>query len=345
MSHHLDSPLAWQDVRLDITDLYVLRGESGTVFILDVNCSIAGQDAPQGFHPEARYQLHIDLDGDAEAELTYRFTFAPREAGGRQAFEIRQLSGPAASDPAEDGFVIAAGATGTPSDGSGGIRAWVGTVPDPFYIDPTVLKAVGTAFALGAAVDLTGWTPGGATNLFAGTTVNAIVLEVPDSASLLRTGQRVGVWATTMLATDDGGWRPINRAGQPMIQPIFNPDDSQEASDYNTSQPADDWSNYHDRFERKVEAVVAAMGTSDNPRAYSEAVIRQILPDVLTYVIGTPATFGFADRNGRPLGDNAPAVMFSMVTNSALGDGLTLTSATGDQTGFPYLATTEEVGI
>jgi hypothetical protein len=42
-------------------------------------------------------------------------------------------------------------------------------------------------------------------------------------------------------------------------------------------------------------------------------------PDVLTYVIGAPATFGFADRNGRPMGDNAPAVMFSMVTNSAHG--------------------------
>jgi Domain of unknown function (DUF4331) len=344
MSHHLDSPLARQDVRLDITDLYVLRGEYGTVFILDVNSSIAGQDAPQGFHPEARYQVHIDLDGDAVAELTYRFTFSPREADGRQAFEFRQLSGLAASDPASDGIVIAAGITGGPSSGTGGIRAWVGKVPDPFYVDPTVLKAVGTAFAHGEAVDLTGWTPDGAADLFAGTTVNAIVLEVPGSASLLRTGQRVGVWATAMLATDDGGWRPVNRAGQPMIQPIFNPDDSQAASDYNTTQPADDWGNYHERFEGKVAAVVAAMGTSDNPRAYSEAVVRRILPDILTYVIGTPATFGFAERNGRALGDNAPAVMFSMVTNSALGDGLTPTSATRDQTVFPYLAITEEVG-
>ena len=34
MSHHLDSPLARQDVRLDITDLYVFRGETGTVFVI-----------------------------------------------------------------------------------------------------------------------------------------------------------------------------------------------------------------------------------------------------------------------------------------------------------------------
>ena len=41
MSHHLDSPLARQDVRLDITDLYVFRGETGTVFVINVCHSIA----------------------------------------------------------------------------------------------------------------------------------------------------------------------------------------------------------------------------------------------------------------------------------------------------------------
>jgi hypothetical protein len=34
MSHHLDSPIARQDIRLDITDLYVFRGEIGTVFAM-----------------------------------------------------------------------------------------------------------------------------------------------------------------------------------------------------------------------------------------------------------------------------------------------------------------------
>ncbi len=41
MSHHLDSPIARQDVRLDITDLYVFRGEAGTVFVINVCHSIA----------------------------------------------------------------------------------------------------------------------------------------------------------------------------------------------------------------------------------------------------------------------------------------------------------------
>jgi hypothetical protein len=42
MAHHLDSPIARQDVRLDITDLYLFRGETGTVFVINVCHSIAG---------------------------------------------------------------------------------------------------------------------------------------------------------------------------------------------------------------------------------------------------------------------------------------------------------------
>ena len=36
MSHHLDSELSRRDNRLDLTDQYVFRGETGTVFVLDV---------------------------------------------------------------------------------------------------------------------------------------------------------------------------------------------------------------------------------------------------------------------------------------------------------------------
>jgi hypothetical protein len=54
MSHHLDSPIARQDIRLDITDLYVFRGETGTVFVINVCHSIFGPNShawlPSGRH-------------------------------------------------------------------------------------------------------------------------------------------------------------------------------------------------------------------------------------------------------------------------------------------------------
>ncbi|WP_426505445.1 hypothetical protein ACPPVO_47280 [Dactylosporangium sp. McL0621] len=44
MSHHLDTPLARQNGRLYIDDLYVFHGDGGTVFVMDVNSTIIGAD-------------------------------------------------------------------------------------------------------------------------------------------------------------------------------------------------------------------------------------------------------------------------------------------------------------
>src|SRR3954471_10010182 len=99
-----------------------------------------------------------------------------------------------------------------------------------------------------------------------------------------------------------------------MIQPIFGSDDGEQASAYNTTRPADDVANYSDRVARTVAQVVAAHGTSDDPAAYGAAVASLILP----YRVGSQASYSFASRNGRTLTDNAPDVMFSLATNSAL---------------------------
>jgi hypothetical protein len=133
-------------------------------------------------------------------------------------------------------------------------------------------------------------------------------------------GSRRRARSWTALATDAGGWRQINRAGQPMIQPIFNPDDGERSSAYNTTQPREDRAIYGPLVSTLVAGVVAAMGTSADPQVYGELVAALCFPDILRYEVGTPAVFGFAKRNGRALADNAPEVMFSIVVNAVLSD-------------------------
>ena len=234
MSHHLDSPLARQDTRLDITDVYLFRGTMGTVFVMNGNSSIAGRKYPERFHPEALYEFKVDTDGDAIEDVTFRVSFGHGEADGRQALELRRLDGGASRDRTAKGVILAQGHTGDHVIGEGGVRVWAGIAGEPFYIEPTVLGAIRKAVASGAAVDLTGWNKDKAVNAFANTTVSSIVLEIPDGAFGATT---IGFWGVTALATDAGGWRQINRAGQPMIQPIFNPDDGERSSAYNTTQP------------------------------------------------------------------------------------------------------------
>jgi hypothetical protein len=68
--------------------------------------------------------------------------------------------------------------------------------------------------------------------------------------------------------------------------------------------------------------VVAASGTSDDPQGYGQTVTRRLFPDVMPYLVGTPATYSFAAFNGRTQADNAPEAMLSLVTNTAVRSGL-----------------------
>ncbi|HEX3444695.1 MAG TPA: DUF4331 family protein [Chthoniobacterales bacterium] len=171
MSHHLDSPIAREDIRLDITDLYVFRGETGTVFVIDVCHSIAGEIPAPGYHPEGMYEFKVDLNEDAIEELTYRITFDERDSFGRQRFVLRRITGAEAVDPHAPGVVLIEGITGETGITKSGLRLWAAKAGDSFWIEPDVLHAVGHAFQDGTKVDLAGWNPAKAQNLFAGHTV------------------------------------------------------------------------------------------------------------------------------------------------------------------------------
>jgi hypothetical protein len=245
MSHHLDSPIARQDVRLDITDLYVFRGETGTAFVINVCHSIANPPIP-GYHPEGMYEFKIDLNADAVEEVTYRLTFEERDAQGKQKYIVRRITGKEAVDPHAAGTVVAKGRTDESVTTPSGLRAWAGHAGDPFWIEPDVLHAVGHAFEDGTTVDLKGWDPSKAHNLFAGHTAYAIVLEVPDAELLGGAGdhRKIGVWAVATLATDAGGWRSINRVGLPMMPPLFAQFDEDFGNRLNAGHPSEDFATY-----------------------------------------------------------------------------------------------------
>jgi hypothetical protein len=340
MSHHLDSPIARQDIRLDITDLYVFRGETGTVFVINLCHSIFGPIPVPGYHPEGMYEFKVDLNGDAIEDLTYRITFNARDKDGKQAYTVKRLRGADAVDPEAAGTVVAQGTTGEVLSTATGLRVWAGKAGDPFWIEPDVLHAVGHAFQDGTSVDLSGWNPSRAKNLFAGHTVYSIVLEVPDEELLADAGdkRRIGVWAVATLATDAGGWRSINRVALPMIHPLFTQYNEDLGNRLNAGRPADDFAIYGAGAAKAIAAVVSANGTAEDPRAYGEKVAHRFFPNILPYEVSTPAVFGFAEWNGRSLTDNAPDVMFSIAANTPIHLGIGKDSVTSKPSKtFPYV--------
>lgn len=340
MSHHLDSPIARQDIRLDITDLYVFRGEAGTVFVINVCHSIFGPIPAPGYHPEGMYEFKVDLDGDAVEDLTYRLTFGDRDKAGKQNYVVRLIRGEEATNPHAPGAIVAEGTTGVIVTASSGLRVWAGKAGDPFWIEPDVLHAVGHAFQDGTTINLAGWDANHAKNLFAGHTVYSIVLEVPDSELLSDTddNRRIGVWAVATLATDAGGWRSINRVGLPMIPPLFTQYNEDLGNRLNAGRPADDFATYGAAVTKAIADVVAANGTAEDPEAYAKKVAHRLFPNILPYEIGTPASLGFVEWNGRSLTDNAPDVMFSIAANTPVRLGIGKESVTAKPSKiFPYV--------
>ena len=86
MSHHYSGPdfgFPRGDARLDFTDLYAFPkpGETGkSILIMNVHPSAVvnppGPTTAEPFSPEALYELKIDTDGNAVADIAYRVRFS-----------------------------------------------------------------------------------------------------------------------------------------------------------------------------------------------------------------------------------------------------------------------------
>jgi hypothetical protein len=114
-----------------------------------------------------------------------------------------------------------------------------------------------------------------ATNAFGESNVNSIVLEGPDD--FLGT-ETIGFWGVTALATDAGGWRQINRCAQPMMNTIFNPDDSQLANDRNAGQPSEDPARHGPRIADLVGASCGPWAPPPTPRTMVAGCARPCFP-------------------------------------------------------------------
>ena len=337
MSHHLDTPLAHEKGQLFIDDLYVFSGDRSTVFVMDVNSNITEPNVQPGFHPNARYEFKVHFGGSEFETLTYRISFGDMGSDKRQMVHVQTLSGAAARDDSAEGERLLEGHSGELVSGPGA-RLWTGRIHDSFYIDLSLLGIVNSAVRNGTALDLSKWRPADAKNSFEGTSVESIVLEVSHQHPQLRPGAHIGLWGATKLGSDGGGWRQINRAGHPMMWPIFWPDDVRFTIPANTRHPSQDFKEDGKHIGDLIAATVGASGTSDDPSGYGQTVALELFPDVLSYVVGTPASFSFAARNGRTLADNAPEAMLSLVSGTAVPSGLKpAVSKQYRSTKFPYV--------
>jgi Domain of unknown function (DUF4331) len=318
MSHHVCGPnftFPHGDARLDMTDLYAFTkpGDPGkSIIVLNVHPSMGVNPlAPttrEPFAPEALYEIKVDTDGDAIADLCYSVQFAVSN-DGTQTATVRRTQGARAVGEGDTGEVIVEQvpvsvgreALVTKAGDSSFFFGWRG---DPFFFD---------ANGLFNNMQFTG------DDFFADKNVCSIVLELLNFALQ---ADEVGLWARTVEKTQQG-WSQADRGGRPM-QAVFLVGDEREA--YLNGQPTND-----DRFIGVFSHQLEHMGGYTREDAIDRA--KKLLPDILPYNTRRPSSY---PQSGRTLTDDVVDPFFSMLTNGKV---------TGDKVGphknlldeFPYV--------
>jgi Domain of unknown function (DUF4331) len=303
MSHHYSGPnwgFPHGDARLDLTDLYAFPkpGDARkSILIMNVHPSVGenplGPTTAHPFAPEALYELKIDSDGNAVADIAYRVRFSSSE-GGAQTATLRRVEGAQAAATGGGGQVIVEGApvsTGREArvTEAGDYRFFAGWRSDPFFFDRR-----------GALNNLqfTG------DDFFVDKNVCSIVLEVPNFAL---GPKEVGLWHRTLAPADGAGagWVQAERGARPLQLFLVLALPGVERDAYLAGEPADD--------ARFVAGFAHAL---EHAGGYAPEEARRVagtlLPDILSYDPTRPASF---PGNGRTLTDDAVDAFLAILTN------------------------------
>lgn len=280
-SSHREAPSITEDPVADITDLYAFvspdRPDS-TTFVINTDPFQNPGGGPNfnKFGDDVLYELNIDNNGDAVADIKYQLRFKTTysnpntflyntnqvtsvddpDLNRKQTYTLTEVRG-TTSKPIGQNLLTApayVGATrSTPNYRStaagashqlenGAIRVFAGPRDDPFFAD------------LGAIFDLGGLRPLNAfhiisqpkstpTDYLAGFNISSIVLQVPSSRITNAGDPVVGVWATTSrrVAGATGSadtFKQVARLGNPLVNEVVIPVGMKDT--FNASTPDKD---------------------------------------------------------------------------------------------------------
>jgi hypothetical protein len=322
MSHHYSGPnfvFPRGDARLDFTDLFAFLkpgDPSKSILILDVHPSFdvlqSGPTTAEPFAPEALYEIKIDTDGDAIADIAYQVRVTSSE-GGAQTATLRRLEGAQAAGTGEGGQVLVAGAPVSMGrepqvTQAGDNRFFAGWRSDPFFFDTGAFNNF----------QFTG------TDFFADKDVCSIALEVPNAAL---GPKEVRLWARTVMRADgdgeSGGWVQAERGARASQTPFLTGEQNEA---YRAAEPADD-ARFVGAFAHSLEH------TGGFAPEKARRVAATLLPDLLRHDPTRPASY---PHNGRTPSDDAADAFLTVITNGKVtGDGI---GAHDDLLAeFPYL--------
>ena len=323
-SHHFESVIAQHNPAINQLDNYVFASPNGdsTVFISTFNP--APKAGPNGiFASDALYNIHIADDADYKTGTTFSFSFS-----ADNTFTLYQLPEPNAAAGTK-GKEVASGQIGQNKQLTDGIELWTGVVKDPFYGNSSSLGLFRAQLDAGKPYDPSIWAQAQGKSIFIGRQAAAIVLEVPNK--LL--GKTIRFFTTT-AQEQDGKWTQVQYSANPLFSHTTLFENEALRAEHNQSRPNNE-SAITPLVSARTARASALAKTQADPLAYGDKIANLLVPDVLTYTVGTSAKYGVEQRNGRALDDDAMSVILTLLLGTPTDQKIDNPKLHTDK--FPYL--------
>ncbi|MDI9883193.1 DUF4331 domain-containing protein [Streptomyces sp. HNM0645] len=269
-SSHREAPLISGQPQYDTTDVYAFvspdRPDTTTIVAnwLPFEEPAGGPNFYR-FADDARYDIHIDSDGDAQGDLLYRWTFHNQIKNGdtflfntgpvtslddpdlniTQTYDLEMMrlrnQHVISTTKIANDVPVAPSNVGKASmpdyaklrkeavrELKDGTTVFAGQADDPFFLDLRVFDLL-----YGGDLSEVG------RDTLKGYNVNSIALQVPSEHIRQSAGQPVvGIWSTTHRKSASGDWTQVSRLGMPLVNEVVIP--LKDKDRFNASSPWND---------------------------------------------------------------------------------------------------------
>jgi hypothetical protein len=266
-SSHREAPLIAADPQADNTDLYAFVSPDAPSTVTIISNFIPFEEPAGGpnfymFGSGVRYDVRIDNNADARADVVYRWTFTNHtrnpdtflyntgpvtslddpDLNMYQTYDVERIShgttktivNNAVAVPSRVGTASMPDYSDLRNEGivsAGNSKVFAGQADDPFFADLRVFDLL-----YGGNLSETG------NDTLEGYNVNALALQVPK-AQLAKGGDAdgnpiVGIWSTASRRAPGGNWVQVSRLGNPLVNEVVIPSGKKDT--WNASKPSDD---------------------------------------------------------------------------------------------------------
>jgi len=344
-SSHREAPLVAGEPRLDNTDVYAFVSPDApdTVTLIANWLPFSEPNGGPNFYAFAEnsaYDINIDNDGDAKADVIYRWSFKDNYRSRNtflyntgvvttlddpdlnyfQTYKLEKITSSGSNTLVRNGRVAPSftGRASMPNYGAlssaaitnlpGGGKTVAGQFDDPFFLDLRV-------FDLLYGADLTEV----GQDTLRGYNVNSVAIQVPKNAVALRGNSTrnpvIGIWSTTsrqrvdvVTPTNDrfgtGGLAQVSRLGMPLVNEVVIP--VGKKNEFNGSRPDTDAKFLKFVTDPEVPKLIQAIYWIPAPATPRADLVEVFLTGICA-ACGGPVT---ADLNSQKLNQDVDQAKF-----------------------------------